>query len=134
MKLEIFAICDAATVAGGKLNVLGAFDAIHSAQTPVLHPQCAIALRLRFSRIEEGDHRVRLNLIDDDGKPIMPGIDGVISVKLNGDEESSVANFIINVHQLKFERAGSFSIDLAVDGRHECSLPLGVKLLANPEG
>jgi hypothetical protein len=30
MNLELFALCDAATEAGGKLNLLGAFDAIVS--------------------------------------------------------------------------------------------------------
>ncbi len=68
MNVELFALCDAATESGGKLNLLGAFDA-------------------------EGD-------------------------------EGAVANLILNFQQLRFAAYGRYSIDLAVDGRQEGSLPL----------
>ncbi len=129
MRLELFALCDAATVSGGKLNLLGAFDSIQAAQLPATHAQCAVAMRFRFNRVEEGEHRLVLTLVDEDGQRILAPIDGTLHVKMEGDEESAVANFIVNIHQLKFERPGSYSIDLAVDGAHECSLPLNVKLL-----
>ena len=127
MILEIFALCDAATVSGGKLNVLGAFDSIFATQVPVAHAQCALALRIRFARIEEGEHRLRLNISDEDGKPIMPGLEGVLNVNFTGDDDSAVTNFIINIQQLKLEKFGAYSLDLAVDGRHESSLPLLLK-------
>jgi hypothetical protein len=127
MTIEVFALCDAATVSGGKLNILGAFDSVYATQLPMTHQQCAIALRMRFTRIEEGNHRIKINVVDLDGRPIMPGIDGNLGVKFSTDDESAVANFIININQLKFERYGQYSIDLAVDSRHEASLPLNVK-------
>jgi len=127
MTLEIIALCDAATVSGGKLNILGAFDSIYANQVPLVHVQCTIALRLRFTRIEEGEHRIRLNVVDEDGHAIMPGLDGSVAVKFNTDDESAVANLIINIQQLKLEKLGQYSVDLAVDGRHEASLPLLVK-------
>jgi hypothetical protein len=127
MNIEIFTLCDAATVSGGKLNVLGAFDSIFAQQAPVVHAQCAIAVRMRFTRIEEGDHRIKLNVVNEDGKPVMPNLDGTMGVKFGSEDESAVANFIINIHQLKLEQFGAYSIDLAIDGRHEASLPLIVK-------
>ncbi|MHB8519725.1 MAG: DUF6941 family protein [Limisphaerales bacterium] len=132
MTSEIFALCDAATVSGGKLNLLGAFDSIHAAQMPAVHAQCAVAARLRFMRIEEGQHRIKLNVVNEDGRPIMPSIDGVLTVNFGVDDESAVTNFIVNIHQLKFEKLGQYSIDLAVDGRHEASLPLFVKAMPTP--
>jgi Family of unknown function (DUF6941) len=132
MTTEVFALCDAATVSGGKLNLLGAFDSIHAAQTPAVHAQCAIAARLRFLRIEEGQHRIKLNVVNEDGHPIMPSIDGVLTVNFGQEDESAVTNFIVNIHQLKFESLGQYSIDLAVDGRHETSLPLFVKAMPAP--
>lgn len=130
MKLEVFVLCDAATVSGGKLNVLGAFDTIHSQQFPVVHSQCALALRLRFSRMEEGVHNIRIALADADGQPVLPPIDGSMQVSLGGEEESAAMNFVINIHQLKFESSGAYGIDLAVNDRHEASLPLFVKAQA----
>ena len=55
MKVEILTLCDAATTdAAGKLNILGSFDGLNAKQAPVMHPQCALALKLRFERLEEG--------------------------------------------------------------------------------
>ena len=51
MNIEAFLLCDAATGHQGKLNVLGAFDTIYAKQLPVIHPACAIALRIRFTKI-----------------------------------------------------------------------------------
>lgn len=127
MKLELFVLCDAATVSGGKLNILGAFDTIHSQQFPALHPQCALALRLRFNRMEEGTHRIRLTLVDADGRPVLPPVDGSMHVELSGEEESAAMNFVINIHQLKFNTPGGYSVDLMVNDRHFAALPIYVK-------
>ena len=106
MKLEVFCLCDAATVAGGKLNILGAFDSLFANQIPAVHSQCAIALRMRFTRIEEGDHRIKITVVDEDGKSVMPALEGKMSVRFGAEDDSSVANFIINIQQLKLEKFG----------------------------
>lgn len=126
MDVEVFALCDAATDSGGKLNVLGAFDRINARTFPLVHPHCAIALRVRFDRIEEGNHRVKISLIDADGNSVIPGIDGNIGIKFPGDVQSVCANMVLNMNGLKFESAGQYSIELALDGRHEKSLPINV--------
>ena len=42
MNIEVFSLCDAATVdVAGKLNVLGAFDTIGTGSMPTVYPQCA---------------------------------------------------------------------------------------------
>ena len=127
MKLEVFCLCDAVTVSCGKLNILGAFDSLFANQMPAVHSQCAIALRMRFTRIEEGDHRIKITVVDEDGKSIMPALEGKMSVRFGAEDDSSVANFIINIQQLKLQKLGQYAIDIAVDSRHEASLPLLVK-------
>ena len=67
MDIEVFAICDAATESGGKLNILGAFDSLYGSKLPIVHPHCSIALRIRYSKIEEGQHTIRINFVDEDG-------------------------------------------------------------------
>lgn len=126
MDVEVFALCDAATDYGGKLNMLGAFDRINARQFPVVHPYCSIALRVRFERIEEGDHRVRINFVDADGNSIISSVDGNIGVKFPRDVHSVCANMVLGINGMKFDRAGQYSIDLAIDGRHERSLPVNV--------
>jgi len=59
MQIEVFVLCDAATADHlGKLNLLGTFDTIWVKEIPTIYPQCTIALRIRFERIERGINAV----------------------------------------------------------------------------
>jgi len=126
MEVEIFALCDAAADYGGKLSLLGTFDSIQVKQFPATHPHCAVALRVRFERIEEGDHRVRINIVDEDGKSIAPSVDGNIEVRFPPNFSSVCANMVLNITGMKFDKPGRYAIDLAIDTRHERSLPINV--------
>ncbi|MDD5595675.1 MAG: hypothetical protein PHY94_05465 [Candidatus Omnitrophica bacterium] len=126
MNIEVYSLCDAATNDMGKLNLLGAFDTICAAQMPVIHPQCTIALRIRFESIERGEHKVAVTFVDLDGKNIIPPANGTINVNFPDGQRSGSANLILNIQRLKLEKYGEYSIDLAIDGRSEGSLPLFV--------
>ena len=126
MNIEAFLLCQCATDSGGRLNVLGAFDTLWANKVPVVCPSCSITARLRFSRIEQGDHNVRINIINEDGRAVSPKLESTISVRLAENESSCIRNIILNILQLKFENYGYYRIDLAVDGRQETSLPLKV--------
>ncbi len=127
MNIEAFLLCDCATDQRGKLNVLGAFDSIYAKKTPIVHPACTVATRIRFERIEEGEHKVSINVIDQDGKSVIPRLNGNISVKARPDAGSSVVNLILNLQRLKFENYGEYRIDLAIDEKLEGSLPFNVR-------
>jgi hypothetical protein len=126
MNIEIFSLCDAAADYGGRLNLLGTFDSIGAKQFPWTYPHCAVALRVRFERVEEGNHLVRIRIVDEDGKAIGPTIDGNISFQFPPNLLSVCANMVLNINGMKFEKPGRYSIDLAIDNRHETSLPLTV--------
>jgi len=129
MDVEIFTLCDAATAdAAGKLNILGSFDRLSAASEPVVHMQCALALKLRFGRIEEGQKRFRLAFVDSDGKPVMSPLDGTIEVRFQDQDSTTTVSMALGIQQLKLPKFGEYSIDLAIDGRHEKSIPLFVKL------
>lgn len=127
MKVEIFTLCDAATVdAVGKLNILGSFDRLNAKQVPVTHPQCSLAIKLRFERVEEGQKRLRIAFVDSDGAAVMPTLDATTEVRFQGNDSTSTVSLALNIQQLKLPRFGEYSIDLAVDDRHESSIPLFV--------
>jgi hypothetical protein len=126
MKTEVFALCDAAVDYGGKLSLLGAFDGIFAREAPVVHPQCAIALRLRVARSEEGKHEITINFIDADGHLVMPSVRGGVDVRMPPNRDSVAVNLVLNIHQLRFTRFDDYAVDLSVDGRPEASLPLVV--------
>jgi len=129
MDIQIAALCDAATDSHGKLNILGTFDTINAGQLPAVHAQCSIALRLVFSKMEEGHKEIKLNFVDEDGKLVMPSIDIPVDVAVPEDTSFISRNFIINIQQLRFERAGLYGIDIAVAGHHIGSIPLLVRHL-----
>lgn len=127
MDVEAFLLCDAATDQQGKLNVLGAFDTVFAKNVPAVHPACAVAARVRFSKVEEGEHAVRICVIDQDGKEVVPKLDGKVSVRVAEDAGSTAVNLVLNFQRLKLPDYGEYSIDLAVDGEQKASLPFFVR-------
>ncbi|RIK32123.1 MAG: hypothetical protein DCC55_36525 [Chloroflexi bacterium] len=126
MQLEILTFCDAAAEYGGRLNILGAADTLVATDLPVKYPHCALVARMRAARIEEGDHTVRLMIIDADGGAVL-SVDGKMSIRFAGGMGGAV-NLIINAQNLEFKQAGEYAIELAVDGIQLGSSPLYVRL------
>jgi hypothetical protein len=127
MNIEAFLLCDAATDQQGKLNVLGSFDNIFAEKMPAIHSACSIVTRIRFEKIEEGDHPIKFNIIDEDGKAICSKLEGNIAVRIGENSESSVVNLILNIQRLEFKAYGQYRIDLAIDGQLRGSLPFHVR-------
>ncbi len=133
MKIEIFTLCDAATDAHGKLNILGTFDQIYSIKTPVVHPSCAIALRLRFDKMEEGAHQVRLQMVNPDGVPVFEAMEGNVHPRMGDDIGSVAVNLILNFQRVKFDAFADYQINLTIDNVSMASLPLRVRQMPRPK-
>lgn len=134
MDIQVAVLCDAATDNSGKLNILGTFDTIYTSQLPAIHPQCSIAIRMTFGKSEEGEHKLKLNFVDEDGKSVMPPIEIPVEVTVPDETIFLSRNFIVNIQKLKFEKEGLYSIDLAVDGRQEGNIPLLVRIPPAQQG
>ena len=124
LKLEIFTLCDSAVDYGGKVCILGAFDSVAASAAPYTVAHCAVVARMRFHRIEEGNHKLRVTLADQDGKMIMPSVDAEVGVRFSEKAQSATFNLVMQVNGLKLEQFGEYTVDLAVDGIHQGSLPL----------
>ena len=133
MQLEVFTLCDAATDSFGKLNILGTFDTITVPAVPAIHRQCAIAIRMRFRRVEGSHHRLALTFVDEDGHDVLPPLNTEISVPFGEHDLTRAVNFVLNMHHLQLKRFGEYAIELAIDGRLEASLPLYVRPIAKKE-
>jgi len=128
MEVEAFLLCDAAADQYGKLNLLGAFDAIMAGNAPVMHPQFAVALRIRFNKSESANHPFRINIVNEDGKSILgKPVDGNVNVQIQQAEESVVVNLVVNFRDIRFEQFGRYSVDLTMDGKQRGALPLFIK-------
>jgi hypothetical protein len=129
MDIETFLLCDWATDQYGKLNILGAFDTIYSPKMPATHPTCAIAARIRFTKTEEGQHHIKINFIDEDGKSIIPPLENTIKVNLRDEDSTVIRNIILYLQGFKLAGYGDYRIDLLIDGQQSSSIPFKVKRL-----
>jgi hypothetical protein len=128
MKVEVFSLCDFATVdAAGKMTIVGIFDTIYSRQIPITHGLCALAIRISFGRVEEGVKKFKLSFIDADGSSVMPAMEAQIPVQIGPQQSNPTAQVVSIMSQIKLPNFGEYSIDLAIDGRLEASVPLYVK-------
>ncbi len=119
MDIQAALLCDYAADYQGKLCVQGAFDTLYARQFPVLHPACALALRLCFEMEDSGDHKLGISITDEDGvaldKERMP-IVGELKVALPEGVSFFTRNLIMNFQGLKFEKDGVYSVDVTLDG------------------
>ena len=137
MDLQVATLCDSATDYNGKLCVLGTFDTICAPQFPVIHSQCALALRLCFRSEDEGVREFKIQIIDADGNTVVaippqnpenPGESAAIrvDVKLPQDAYFLSRNLVFNLFRLKFDTPGQYSIDISMDGRVQTQIPMRV--------
>ena len=125
MNVEIFTLCDAATTdSAGKLNILGSFDRISSRSSPIVHANCAIAAKLRFERIEDGKKQIRVSIIDTDGNSVVPDIGLQAEIQVPPGESNATFQLVVLIPKISLPNFGEYSINLAVDGRSESSIPL----------
>lgn len=124
MEIEVFTLCDAATDSRGKLNILGTFDSIYASGFPMVFPRCSIALRLRYAVIEEGEHAVKITMRDQEGKDVIPPMEGSFHLKVMPERFSAAANLVLNLERLRIPQPGEYLIELSIDGDRLRTLPL----------
>ena len=127
MEIEVFTLCDAAADYQGRLSILGIFDTIFAANLPALHPHCSVALRIRFSKVEEGKHNLTLHIVDNDGNMIVPPLNGEFGIQLAGSDQHGAINLVLNLQGLPFNRYSEYAVNLAIDNHELGSLPFWVK-------
>jgi Family of unknown function (DUF6941) len=125
MQVEIFTVCDAATVSGGKLNILGSFDTIGAHSFPSNHPLCAVVSKLRFEAGEEGRHWLEMHFCDPDMRPVLKPIRQDFEIQTRGIHSQTH----IHVWQhlgFHLARPGDYYFELRVDGEVKSRIPLYV--------
>lgn len=127
MDIQVAVLCDYAADYQGKLCVQGAFDTLFARQFPVIHPACALALRLCLTPEDSGDHKLGISIVDEDGTPLdkerMP-IVGDLKVALPEGASFLTRNLIMNFQGLRFDKVGTYAINITLDGELMASTPL----------
>jgi len=126
MQTEIFTLCDAATVSGGKLNILGSFDFIGARSFPCDHPLCAVACKLRFDLGEEGRHALEMHFCDPDMRAVLAPIRQDFEINIPDQHHSQTHIHIWQHLGFHLERAGEYYFELKIDGETKSRIPLYV--------
>lgn len=127
MFVEMLSICDAATDHGGRLNILGVFDRVGGA-LPIVLPQCAVVVRVRWDRVDVGEHQMAIQLTDAAGANLIPPLNSQINVPpMPPEMESHAANVILNLQRLRLEKEGFYKLTFTVDNNLLATVPLFVQ-------
>ncbi len=134
MDIQIATLCDFAADYNGKLVISGTFDTLAARAVPVVHPTCALALRLCFTPEDAGRHQLSINLINEDGESLDPKnmpIKPEFEVQLPQNIPFLTRNIVLNLQGLRFNESGLYSVDIGCDDEILVRLPLRV-VLVNP--
>ena len=129
MDIQIATLCDFAADYNGKMVISGTFDALAAQALPVLHPHCALAMRICLTPEDNGDHKMGITIIDEDGKPIDPQrmpINAEMPVQVPDEASFITRNLVLNFQGLRFPTAGIYSVDVTVDGELMMRIPLRI--------
>ncbi|MEG1258067.1 MAG: hypothetical protein RSD12_03445 [Akkermansia sp.] len=133
MDFQVSTLCDYAADYQGKLCIQGAFDTLFARQFPVVHPSCALALRICLTPEDEGDHKLGISIVNEDGKALDPErmpIIGDLHVGLPEGASFFTRNLIMNFQGLRFETTGTYSVDITIDGEISSRIPLRIVQVA----
>ena len=129
MKVDYAFICDYAEAAGGsgKVSALGiGFDTIYAPQLPAIHRHFSLVVQIRATLVETGQKNVQLDMIDEDGKNVIPTLRApIILPKVEGRLET-VGRLVMEFGLVKFERYGSYSLRIIIDGEEKAAVPFQV--------
>jgi hypothetical protein len=127
MELAYAFLANAAeATADGRINVLGAdFDIVELAEFPTVVPLICLVARWRVSTDDAGTvHRLRIEI---------PGIDGSTKEstfdipRLPAPSANAKLMIIGQIGAAKFDHAGDYRINVLLDNKEVCSLPLKVR-------
>lgn len=135
MDFQVAVLCDYAADYQGKLCIQGAFDTLFTRQFPVVHPSCALALRVCLAAGDEGAHKLGITIVDEDGVALdaerMP-ITGDLTVGLPEGASFFTRNLIMNFQGLQFQKEGVYSVDITIDGETVATVPVRIVKVDEP--
>lgn len=126
MELLVATLCDTAVENQGKLNVLGAFDAIVAQSFPA-NFACNLALRFCFTAEDHGSHKFSIVLVDE-AEPSTNGNQEESDMAVNmpaGTPGFSTQNLITPL-QGTVKKAGIYHFDIRFGGKVLARVPLRV--------
>jgi hypothetical protein len=129
MNVQLATLCDSAADYSGKLCILGAFDTLCAREFPVVHPHCALALRIQFEGSDVGRHAITIRGLNPAGEEFLPAFRPEVDVSFPSSFVPFVTrNLVLNLQRMKFESAGVYKWVIDSGGEELMTVPLRVTL------
>ena len=126
MQVDFAFICDYAQVAG-KINALGiGFDTILAPTVPCKHPSFFLVIQLRAHAVEAGEKNFKVDLIDEDGKNVIPSLTGKFAISKPAIGMESIGKIAMQFNNVEFPRYGTYSLHAVIEGHEMVRIPLKV--------
>jgi hypothetical protein len=121
-------LCDFAQDSGnGKINALGiGFDHFFVSNLGEPVPPFYLVINMEGNRSEAGPKRVEIHLMDSDGKPVTPPLQGDLILQAPPHGLKTGAGLILCYNQIIFPKYGSYSLSILVNGDELKNIPLEV--------
>ncbi|MBI2517446.1 MAG: hypothetical protein HYV95_11105 [Opitutae bacterium] len=122
-QLLVWLTCDAVHIdpASGKHTILGVFSNIKARAFPVMHPHMVWFLTL--TDVSPGAHRIKLSMSLDPTKPVE-----LIHREFESQSPLQRINLINELHNLRFDQPGDYSLLIEVDDEPLLATSLTVSL------
>ena len=75
---------------------------------------------------DAGVFPVKINIVNEDGKSVVPPIETRLEVVIPNDGVFFTRNMVFNMQHVKFEGPGSYSIDVTINGRPVAGIPFRI--------
>lgn len=128
LTISLATIADAANISReGKLNITGIFGNINAVSFPAQHPWMVLVFVINGDRSDaESEHKLKVDLIDEDGTLLIPSITGTI--KFGATPASGIihAPQIIQLSNVQFKQAGRHEFKIILNGEVRASVPVDV--------
>ena len=126
MELLVATLCDSAVENQGKLNVIGAFDAILAESFPAAF-SFTLALRFSFTVQDHGRHSFSVRLADDSGaSPMEPPQESEMQVNMPYGTVGFSTQNLITPLQGTGQTGGIYHFDIHFDGKVLARVPFRV--------
>ena len=126
MELLVATLCDTAVENQGKLNVIGAFDAIIAQNFPAGFA-FTLVLRFSFTAEDHGTHSFSIRLRDDSGAPeTETPKESEMTVNMPAGTVGFSTQNMITPLQGQVQKAGIYHFDIHFDGKVLARVPFRV--------
>lgn len=126
MDLLVATLCDKAEEIQGKLNVIGAFDAIIGSSFPAQF-SFSLALRFYFTPKDKGPHSFSIILLDEtENQNAKPPQEAEITVNMPPEATGFATQNMITPLNGSVQKAGIYHFVIRLDGKIVARVPLRV--------